>query len=129
VSPLTLATLDGRWAVCWLEPGAPLPPWVERSRRLTSVTRTRSELSIVCDEAIVPPDVRREGGWHALEVAGPLDFSLVGVLSSLVSPLAEAGVSVFAISTFDTDYLLVRDLERGLDALRGAGHRVDGADP
>ena len=75
----------------------------------------------------MPADVRREGGWRALRVAGLLDFGLTGVLASLVGPLADAGVPVFALGTFDTDWLLVRagDLERALDALRAAGHRLE----
>src|SRR5262249_2862615 len=85
-------------------PSAPLPQWPRGD--LVSITRTGEELSIVCSEYAVPQDVRCEGGWQCLQVVGPIDFSAVGVLTSLVRPLSEAGISVFVLSTFDTDYLM-----------------------
>ena len=90
------------------------------------MTRTAEELSVVCREEVVPGGVRCERGWRCLRVAGTLDFSLVGVLALLLVPLAGAGVAVFCVSTFDTDYLLVRDadLARATEALGAAGHRV-----
>lgn len=93
-----------------------------------AVTRTPGELSVVLPEAAVEAGWRAEKGWRCLAVAGPLDFALTGVLASLASPLAAAGVSLFAVSTYDTDYLLVReeDLARAVAALRNAGHRVEG---
>jgi hypothetical protein len=123
---LTLDTLDGRYAICRLGPGQAVPGWAWRGP-LASVTRTPTELSIVCAEAAVPSTVEHvERGWRALCVAGPLDFGMVGVMARLTAPLAEAGVSVLALATFDTDYLLVRepDLLRAVAALRAAGHRV-----
>jgi hypothetical protein len=122
---LDLTLLPQRLAVCWLDPGAALPTWATQGA-LWSVTRTAEELSVVCAEADVPGEVRREGGWRALMVAGPLDFTLVGVLLSVAAPLAAAGVSIFAISTYDTDYVLVRatQLDHAIAALRAAGHRV-----
>jgi hypothetical protein len=105
-----------------------LPDWALSSAFL-SITRTSDELSVVCLQEAVPPEVRCEKGWRCLRVEGPLDFSEIGVLASLTSVLAAAGVSLFAISTFDTDYLLVgeTDLERAVTALRGVGHRVERA--
>ena len=81
---------------------------------------------MVCSEEAVPPDVQADRGWRLLAVHGPLDLSMVGVLAGLATTLARADVSIFAISTFDTDYLLVRenDLDRALDALRAASHAV-----
>lgn len=89
-----------------------------------SLTRTPDELSIVCPELFVPADAVCERGWRALGLEGPLGFSLVGVLATITAPLAEAGVSVFAISTYDTDYVLVREdaLESAISTLRWAGH-------
>jgi hypothetical protein len=89
-----------------------------------SVTRTGEELSVVCREVLVPEGIRAERGWRAIRVAGVLDLSEVGVLASLVVPLAGAGISLFALSTFDTDYLLVKehDLGRAVEALVAAGH-------
>jgi hypothetical protein len=125
---LTLDLLDGRYAICRLDPAQDVPAWAW-SGLLASVTRTPSELSIVCAEAAVPPTVEPvERGWCALRVAGPLDFGMVGVMARLTAPLAEAGVSILALATFDTDYLLVRqpDLPCAIAALRTAGHHVQG---
>ncbi|MBU6243777.1 MAG: ACT domain-containing protein [Actinomycetales bacterium] len=95
------------------------------------MTRTAAEVSVVCALQDAPAGARTEPGWRALEVAGPLAFSLVGILASLTQPLAAAGVSVFAISTFDTDYVLIRAgaLAAAIDALREAGHDVHDASP
>jgi GNAT superfamily N-acetyltransferase len=122
---LKLVPLASTFAVCRLPTDAPLPPWVGGGP-LLSITRTLDELSIVCGEEAVPEGVQCEGGWRCLRVAGPLAFSLVGVLSSLVGPLADARISVFVISTFDTDYLLVKeaDSHRAVEVLRRAGHTV-----
>jgi hypothetical protein len=91
-----------------------------------SVTRTDAELSVVCPEDAVPAPVRAERGWRCLRVRGPLGFGMTGVLASLAGPLASSGVSIFVVSTYDTDYLMVqeRDLERAKDALARAGHAV-----
>jgi hypothetical protein len=95
-----------------------------------SITRTGEELSVVCREVLVPEGIRAERGWRAIRVAGVLDLSQVGVLASLAVPLAGAGISLFALSTFDTDYLLVKeqDLGRAVEVLVAAGHAVHGLD-
>lgn len=122
---LTLILLDGLFAIAKVPPDSPIPSWAT-SRTFVSITRTADELAIVCPDTQVPPGVQSEPGWRCLRVAGKMDFSLVGVLASLVGPLAEAGISVFAISTFDTDYLLVKEAawERAKDVLVGAGHVI-----
>lgn len=122
---LPLVLLSERFAVCRLSPEAPEPDWA-RFSELLSTTRTRSELSIVCAERLVPPEVRAERGFRALMIQGQLDFSLTGVLASIAVPLARAGVSIFALSTFDTDYVLVSEdnLSRALDALTQVGFLV-----
>ena len=124
---MKLYTLDELYAVVRLEPDADIPDWL-RGGHFWSVTRSESELSIVCREEDVPADASAERGWCALELAGPLDFSLTGVVAALVTPLAEAEVPIFVLSTFETDYLLVRepDLQRSVEALTKAGHSVDG---
>ena len=111
---------DTLFAVARLSPESAIPEW---AADFFAVTRTPDELSIVCAEAAVPAAVAAERGFRMLKVEGPLDFSLTGVMASIAGPLAEAGVSLFAISTYDTDYVLVRDSAVGLavDALRGAG--------
>jgi GNAT superfamily N-acetyltransferase len=120
-----LLVLPGKYAVCRLPAEEPLPAWATAGV-FVSVTRTREELSVVCPEDAVPGGVECRRGWRCLRVAGRLDFSLVGVLASLLAPVAEAGVSVVALSTFDTDYFLVpeADLAAAAEALRGRGHRV-----
>ena len=108
-------------------PGAAaLPAWADGAG-FVSITRREGELSIVCADERVPAEVQAERGWRALEVEGPLDFQMVGVLHALTGPLARAGISVFAVATFDTDVLLVREetLARAVEALREAGVVVD----
>lgn len=121
---LELTLIEGRFAVCRLAPDAARPAWAAQG--FSSVTRTSDELSVVCAEDAVPPGVQREPGWRILQVAGPLEFGLTGILLSVARPLAEAGVSIFAISTFDTDYVMVREssVEKAIGALEAAGHRV-----
>jgi hypothetical protein len=114
-----------RLAVCRLPAEAAIPDWA-RPGDLLAVVRTRDELSVLCEERYVPPEVKAERGWRALQVQGPLDFSMVGVLSSILAPLAQAALSVLALSTYDTDYILVRDgaLERTVQILRQEGFLV-----
>jgi hypothetical protein len=98
-------------------------------RQFFSVTRTPAELSAVCDADAVPSGVKSEGPWSMLAVRGPLAFNVIGVLAGLATPLAAAGISIFALSTYDTDYVLVRldDIARAVQALRDAGHIVSDA--
>ena len=127
--PLSLSVLPYELAICRLPPDATLPAWVDKAP-FCSLTRTDEELSLVCPSYAIPPelpsDLLIERGWRALKVAGPLDFSMTGVLASLAFPLAQADVSIFAISTYDTDYLLVRSdvLERAIQVLGESGHTV-----
>ena len=123
---MTLTPVSGSYAVCQLEPDVPLPAWATRGP-LWSITRSATELSIVCDASGVPPGVRVQAPWRALMVQGPLALDLTGILASLASPLAAAGIPIFAVSTFDTDYILVPtvDAARAVAALRRAGHQVD----
>jgi uncharacterized protein len=124
VRPLELTILDESFAVSRLPASAPAPAWAGAGH-LQSVTRTREELSVVCREDSVPPGIAAERGWRAIRVASALDFSETGVLASLAAPLAEAEVSIFALSTHDTDYVLVKAdaLDRAVTALTAAGHR------
>ncbi|MEK6985177.1 MAG: ACT domain-containing protein [Candidatus Thermoplasmatota archaeon] len=124
--PLTL--LPGRYAVCRLRPDAPVPLWALKvNSQMSSVTRTPDELSVVCPEAAVPPFVNlAEKGWRAFKLEGPVPFTTTGVIAGLTVPLAAAGVGVFVLSTFDTDYLLVKEanLEKAQAALQAAGFTV-----
>lgn len=107
-SRFCLTILRQRLAVCRMESAA-LPPDLPSDEPFYSLTRTRDELSLVCREEVVPDGAMHEGGWRAFRVEGPLPFSLTGVLAALSAPLAEGGISVFAISTYDTDYLMVKE--------------------
>ena len=114
-------------AVCRLDADDDLPEWVDLTdRHLVSVTRTANELTIILGQDAVPPGVIAERGWRVLAVRGPLAFSLTGVLAGLAQPLADASVPIFALSTYDTDLLLVGqgDLDAATAALRDAGHTV-----
>jgi uncharacterized protein len=124
---LTLTILAETFAISRLDKGAPIPKWAS-SNDWWSVTRTDDELSVVCPEPQVPTDVISNRGWKCLKVVGPLDFSLTGVLASLLKPLAEARISVFSVSTFDTDYLLVKteNLAATARLLSLAGHQILG---
>ena len=124
MSGLDLRLLAGSYAVSRLSPDEALPEWARGE--LLAVIWTPDELSIVSVADSVPESVRSESGWRVLRVAGPLDFSLVGILAALTGALARAEVAVFSLSTFDADYLLVRerDLERALSALESDGHRI-----
>ena len=122
---LTLEVLLDRLVICRLSPSEPVPQRPDGTR-FWSVTCTDEETSVVLPEGDVPAQWVTERGWRCLKAVGPLDFGLTGILASLAVPLAEAGVSIFAISTYDTDYVLVRDddLEEAKRALRGWGHSV-----
>ncbi|HJQ29606.1 MAG TPA: ACT domain-containing protein [Rubrobacter sp.] len=124
---LSLTVLEARIAVCRLDVGTEIPIWATEAP-FFSVTRTEDELSIVCPEVDIPAGVSQEQGWRALKLEGPFELSVVGILASVAKPLAEAGVSLFAVSTFDTDYVLVREgnLDLAVDALREHGHEVRG---
>ncbi|MCC6318671.1 MAG: ACT domain-containing protein [Gemmatimonadaceae bacterium] len=120
-----LRRVGDTFAVARLAPSEGWPWWATRSA-FASVTRTPDETSVVCDATLVPTTVRAERGFALYVVDGPLPFDAVGVLASLVAPLAAAGISILSVSTFDTDYLLVPepDLSRAHEAWRLAGHEV-----
>lgn len=120
-APLAVHVLAGRLSIARLPADAGLPDWA--GGPWCSVTRTHEELSVVCESDRVPEEVKNNGPWRALMVAGPLEFGLTGILNRLAGPLADAGISIFAVSTFDTDYVLVREerLQASVACLRGAG--------
>jgi hypothetical protein len=128
--PLTLTLLPGLYAVARLDPETPLPAWADAPGDFSSISRTRDELSIVAPELRVGADVPAERGFAAFRVEGPLPFDAVGILASIAVPIAEAGVSILAVGTFDTDYVLVKErhLPRVREALVARGIVVrDGA--
>jgi hypothetical protein len=128
--PFTLSRYPETLAVVKLGPGAEVPAWAESSS-IFSVTATATETSVVCAARNVPKKSVHQRPFTAFEVQGPLDFALTGVLALLLAPLAEAEISVFTLSTFDTDWLLVPgdDADRAEEAWRRAGHTVAAATP
>jgi uncharacterized protein len=130
-APLTLDVLADSLSVLRFSADAAVPEWALRAGSFASITRTADELSVVCATAHVPSaplpaNVARDDGWRALKVAGPFAFTEIGVLLQVAAPLAAAGISILAMATFDTDYVLVQEtqLARAVDALRAAGHAV-----
>ncbi len=130
---LTLSVLEGSYVICRLESNAPVPDWAWHGE-LANISKTRDELSIVCSASNVPDSVsdtisdtmRCEREWAALKLHGPFDFALTGVLVSVLEPLRDAGIGIFAVSTFDTDYVLVKNtnLKLAIQTLRKAGHDI-----
>jgi hypothetical protein len=125
VPNLVLEVFDGTFAICRLAPGES-PTWP--TGQFVSITRTADELSIVCEQEAMPMEVKSDRGWRCVRVVGKLDLALVGVLASLLVPLAQANVGVFVVSTFDTDCLLVKEVElqKAMEAWRAVGFEIEG---
>ena len=106
---ISLKIIDQEFAICKLPPDSVIPDWIWTSS-LYSITKTMDELSLICeqDKVIAHSNMHQENDWKCLHVVGPLDFSLTGILSSIAQPLAENKISIFALSTYDTDYILVK---------------------
>jgi hypothetical protein len=123
-STFTFRLLPERLAICRLPADAAVPAWPRGP--FVAITRTPDELSIVCDERSVPAGVTSAAGRRGLGITGTVDFATIGVIAGLTTPLAEARVSVFVVSTYDTDWILVQqhDLDTTLRTLRAAGHVV-----
>ncbi len=120
---LKFRRLAGTFAVCRLPSNAPIPASIKADSFL-SITRTADELSVVCDSDHAPDNAKCESPWTCFKLEGPFAFSLTGVLNSFLDPLARAGIPIFAVSTFDTDYVLVKEpsASAALKVLRDAGH-------
>ncbi len=125
---MELRILDETFAVARLAADASVPAWVG-GNDLLAVVRTRKELSIVCRDDAVPATVSEvQHGFRAFVVSGTLDFALIGIIADLAKPLADAGIPIFGISTYDTDHILVRTdrLDDARAALIAAGHTIAG---
>jgi len=122
---LTIRLLPQQFAVCRLPARSSLPQWATRGA-VFSVTRTEDELSIVCESKYVPGSVKSEKGWRSFKLEGPFPFAMTGVLASVLGPLAKARISIFAISTYDTDYVMVKEkaVAKATKALRAVGHNI-----
>ncbi len=124
---LTLVLLPQKYAVCRLDPNGHIPPWALIGDDFISLTRTKSELSVICLEENVPLEgTKAERGWRCLRVEGRFDFSAAGIHVSLAIPLAESNISVLAIATYETDHLLIKEgeVEHAIRVLTQSGHRV-----
>lgn len=124
---LRLSLLPEDYVIARLPADAPVPAGVLEAKGFVSVSRTADELSIVCPQAVALQAPKLDGGWRTLKLHGPFAFDEVGILAALLAPLAEARIGIFAVSTFDTDYLLVKatELPHALATLRAAGHVLE----
>ncbi|WP_300384300.1 ACT domain-containing protein [Clostridium sp.] len=122
---LTMKLLKEYLAVCRLEKDDMIPTFATKGE-FFSITKTEDELSLVCSSKNIPEGVKYEKDWRALKVEGPLDFSLIGILSSISSILAKNKISIFAVSTYDTDYILVKDkdLDNAIIALEKENYNI-----
>jgi uncharacterized protein len=128
VKRVSVDIAPGDYAIARMPSGstAPAELFAAAGTALVSITSTPDEVSVVCPTAVAPPADTLNSGWRLLTVRGPLEFTLTGIMASLAGALAAAGVSLFAVSTFDTDHILVRgeDLQRAIVALTEAGHEI-----
>ena len=124
---MDLQLVEGDFSICRLAPGEPIPSWAH-SAGFSSITRTSDELSVVCLSSNVPAGIKNDNGWRLLRFAGTFDFGAIGVLASVTTPLAQAGISLLAIGTFDTDYVLIKAtlLNEAARSLTTAGHTLNG---
>ena len=125
VQKLKFRRLAGIFAVCRLPPNTAVPTWAVLGAFI-SITRTADELSIVCSREHVPSEYEEVARWCCFQLAGPFAFSQVGILASFIDPLAAGGIPIFAISTYDTDYVLISEefFEAALECLKKAGHEL-----
>ncbi len=124
---MKLELLSGNYAICQVKKEEPYSEWISKDA-FSSVTETDQEKSIVCLDDSIPDHITKEQGWRLMRVMGVLDFSLIGILSSILEPLAEYKISVFAISTYNTDYIMVKEetLNKAAEALKKKGHHIIG---
>jgi hypothetical protein len=122
---LQFSRLPGSFAICQLAPSADIPGWALQGA-FFSVTRSADELSVVCPQEVVPARVRHEAAWACLKLEGPFPFSQTGILASFVQPLSDRAIPIFAVSTFDTDYVLVKEawIDKAIEVLKEAGHQA-----
>ena len=123
---ITLRLIENTFGIARLDAAAAVPGWAVEGKWF-SVTRTADELSIVAESALIPGGVNYEGGWRALKIDGILDFAEIGIIAGISSALALDGVSVFVISTYNTDYILIKasSLEKGMRLLRESGYNIE----
>jgi hypothetical protein len=124
---LTLDLLEENFVICRLSPSSSLPSWAFTGPFI-SITKTNDELSIITiDDNRLPKDIQCERNWKCFKLKGPFPFDMTGVLSSILNPLAKADIAILAISTFDTDYVMIKEknLQIAIDVLKQNGHTVN----
>jgi len=123
---LTFILLSDKYSIYRFRRGAILPDWVYSSE-FYSITQTTDELSVIATQSeIILDNAVINNDWRILKIAGPLDFSLIGIIADVSGIFKEKRISICAISTFDTDYIMIKekDLIQGLEALREKGHEI-----
>lgn len=122
---LTMKLLKEKYGVCSLNKEDAIPEWAQCDQ-FYSITKTMDELSVVCPQDCIPGNIKCEKEWRIIKVEGPLDFSLIGILASISTILANKGISIFAVSTYDTDYILVKekDITSAIDALTAENYKI-----
>ncbi|MGD8787805.1 MAG: ACT domain-containing protein [Phycisphaerales bacterium] len=124
---LQLSLLKDSYGICKFPSDSSIPEWALKVS-LCSITRSEKELTIVCLQGIIPANTEYDSDWRCFRIGGSFDFNQIGVISSLAAPLAEAGVSIFVVSTYDTDYVLVKEekIEQAVNVLTDNGHLIAG---
>lgn len=122
---VALKTLDGAYAIARLDRSAPIPSWAEGDG-FVSVSRSGDELSVVCRSERVPAEIQHDAGWVSFKFQGPFAFDETGIALAVIQPLSDAGIGIFLVSTFDTDYLLLKqeNVNQAVALLTQAGHTV-----
>ena len=122
---LQLSLLKDKYGICTLPNTAPIPDWA-LTQSLASITRTEKELTIVCRLEILPSQYQSDLNWRCFKIDGSFDLNQIGVISSISSPLADAGISIYVISTYDTDYFLIQEhnLKQTISTLSDIGHNI-----
>lgn len=124
---LKLSLLKDVYGICKLPGDSPIPDWTQKGSWY-SITQTEKELTIVCPQGVIPARVEYDGNWRGFRIDGSFDFSQIGVISSIAGPLAKAHISIYVISTYDTDYFLVKEanVEQAVTVLTDEGHSIEG---
>jgi hypothetical protein len=129
IKKLSLSPIPERFAVCQLDRQAKIPDWAFEGE-FSFISRTPDELSIICPERSVPPEIQYMDGWQGLKIEGPFDFNEIGVLAAITAPLALAHISLLTFSTYDTDYIFLQEtqFEGALVTLEAVGHKIGSID-
>ena len=122
---LKLSLLEDFFGICVFESNASISEWAGTAS-FCSITRTEKKLTVVCPQNIIPADIEHERDWRCFRIDGSFDLNQIGVISSLAAPLAQAGISIFVVSSYDTDYILVKEekVEQAIAVLSGDGHSI-----